>query len=75
MHRLSKNKVFDNQIIILTMIIEEGRAKDGKIIDKEGIKDGKIIEGINKIKMVNPIKMGIIEMVIIKIMDIGKEEI
>jgi hypothetical protein len=25
--------------------------------------------------MVNPIKMGIIEMVIIKIMDIGKEEI
>jgi len=57
------------------MIIEEGRAKDGKIINKEGIKDGKIIEGINKIKMVNPIKMGIIEMVIIKIMDIGKEEI
>jgi hypothetical protein len=55
---LSKNKVFDNQIIILTTTSKEGRVKDGKIIDKEIIKDGKIIEGIDKIKMANLAKMG-----------------
>jgi hypothetical protein len=33
------------------MTTKEGRAKDGKIIDKEEIKDGKIIEGIDKIEM------------------------
>jgi hypothetical protein len=40
---LSKNKVFDNQIIILATTSKEGRTKDGEIIDKEGIKDCKII--------------------------------
>jgi hypothetical protein len=43
------------------MITEEGRAKDGEIIDKEGIKDGKIIKGIEKIEMANLTKMGLIE--------------
>jgi hypothetical protein len=62
------------------MTIEEGRAKDGKIIDKEEIKDGKIIKGINKIEMVSLAKMGIIEMILIeititKIMKIDKEGI
>jgi hypothetical protein len=41
LNKLSKKKVFHNQIIILTTTIEKGRAKDGEIIDKEGIKDGK----------------------------------
>jgi hypothetical protein len=50
---LSKNKVFDNQIIILITTTEEGRTKDGKIINKEGIKDAQIIEGIDKIEMAN----------------------
>ncbi len=52
------------------MITEERRANDGKITNKEGIKDGKIIEGINKIEMANPI-----EMVIMGIMEINNEEI
>ncbi len=37
-NRLSKNKFFDNQIIILGMTIEKGRTKDGEIINKEKIK-------------------------------------
>jgi hypothetical protein len=57
------------------MITKEGRAKDGKITNKEGIKDGKIIEGINKIKIANPIKMGLTKMVIIRIMEINNEEV
>jgi len=45
------------------MIAEEQRIRDGEITNKEGIKDGKIIEGIDKIEMANPTKMGITEMV------------
>jgi hypothetical protein len=77
---LNKNKVFDNQITILTTTTKERRAKDGEIIDKEGIKDGKIIEGINKIELANLAKMGIIETIIAeiittKIKEIGTEGI
>jgi hypothetical protein len=62
------------------MTTEEGRAKDGEIIDKEEIKDGRIIEGIDKIKMVSLTKISITEMLIIEIiiteiMEIGKEGI
>jgi hypothetical protein len=39
------------------MTIEERRANNGEIIDKEEIKDGKIIEGINKIEMASLTKM------------------
>jgi len=52
------------------MITKEQRVGDGEITNKEGIKDGKIIEGIDKIEMANPTKMGITEMV-----EIDKEEI
>jgi hypothetical protein len=52
------------------MITKEGRAKDGEITDKERIKDGKIIKGINKIEMTNLTKI-----LITKIMEIHKEEI
>jgi hypothetical protein len=55
------------------MIIEEGRAKDGKIIDKEGIKDGKIIKGIDKIEMASLAEMGITKIITIEIMEIGKK--
>jgi hypothetical protein len=77
---LNKNKFFDNQIIILTTTTKEGITKDGEIIDKEGIKDGKIIEGINKIKLANLAKMGITKMIIAeiittKIKEISKEGI
>jgi len=62
------------------MITKEQKTKDGEIIDKEGIKDGKIIKDINKIKMANLVEMGIIKMTIngiitTKIMEIGKEGI
>ncbi len=57
------------------MTTKERRMKDGKIIDKEKIKDGKIIEGINKIEMASLTKMGIIEIIITKIMEIDKEGI
>ncbi len=33
------------------MTTKEGKAKDGEIIDKEEIKDGKTIKGIDKIEM------------------------
>lgn len=69
-NRLNKNKIINNQIIILFTTIEEGKAKDGKIIDKEEIKDGKIIKGVDKIEMASLAEMGIIE-----IMEIGKEGI
>jgi hypothetical protein len=59
---LSKNKVFEGQIIILATTSKEGIAKDGKII-----------EGIDK--MASLAKMGITEMVITKIMEIDKEGI
>lgn len=81
MNRLSKNKVFGSWIIIiLDMIIEEGRAKDGKTITKDGMKDGKIIEVINMIKMASLVKMGItkttiIGIITIEIMEINKEVI
>jgi len=62
------------------MITKEQKTKDGEIIDKEGIKDGKIIKDINKIKMANLVEMGIIKMTITgiittEIMEIGKEGI
>jgi len=62
------------------MIIEEGRAKDGKTITKDGMKDGKIIEVINMIKMASLVKMGItkttiIGIITIEIMEINKEVI
>ncbi len=57
------------------MMTEEGKTKDDEIIDKEGIKDGKIIKGINKIEMVNLAKLGIIEIITIEIMEIDKEGI
>jgi hypothetical protein len=41
------------------MITKDGRAKDGKRINKDGIKDGKIIEVINKIEMASLVKMSI----------------
>jgi hypothetical protein len=69
---LYKNKIFDSQIIILATTTKEGRAKDGEIIDKEEIKDGKIIEGIDKIKMANLVKMGITKIIIIEIMETTK---
>jgi pimeloyl-CoA synthetase len=80
LNRLSNNKKFNNQIIILVTTTEEGRTKDGKIIDKEGIKDEKIIKGIEKIEMASLAEMGITKMVIVeiittKIMEIGKEGI
>jgi hypothetical protein len=41
---LSKTKVFGNHIIIiLVMITKDGRTKDGETINRDGIKDGKII--------------------------------
>jgi hypothetical protein len=68
---LSKNEVFGSQIIIiLTMITEKGKAKDGKTINKDGMKDGKILEVIDKIKMASLVEMGIT-----KIMEINKEVI
>jgi hypothetical protein len=62
------------------MITKDGKAKDGETINKDGIKDGKIIKVIDKIKMANLAKMGIIRMAItriitIKIMEIDKEGI
>jgi len=57
------------------MTIEEGKIKDDKIIDKKEIKDGKIIEGINKIVMDNPVDPGITKMVIIEIIEVNKEGI
>ncbi len=69
-NKLSKNKVFGSQIIILITTTENGRAKDGEIINKEGIKDAQIIEGIDKIEMASLAKM-----CITKIMEIGKEGI
>ncbi len=75
MNKLSKNKIFGSKIIILIIIIEEGRAKDGEVTDKEAIKDDKIIEGIDKITMANLTEMGITKILIIKIVEVGKEEI
>jgi hypothetical protein len=49
--------------------------KDGETIDKEGIKDGNLIEHIDKIKMANLAEMGITKMVIAKIITIEKMEI
>jgi hypothetical protein len=43
------------------MITEEGRAKDGKTNDKDGMKDGKKIKVINKIKMASLVEMGTTE--------------
>ncbi len=73
LNKLSKNKIINNQIIILTMTTKEGKIKDGEVIDKKEIKDGKTIEGINKIMMDNVVNLGITKMVTIKIMEVSKE--
>jgi hypothetical protein len=62
------------------MITEERKAKYGKTIDMDKIKDGKIIQDIDKIKMASLAKMAIIEMAITiisitEIMEIDKEGI
>jgi hypothetical protein len=62
------------------MIIKDKRTKDGETIDRDGIKDGKIIKVIDKIKMASLVEMGITKTAIIgiittKIMEIGKEGI
>jgi len=75
LNKLSKHKIIDNQIIILITITKEGKVKDGKIIDKKEIKDGKTIKGIDKIVMDNVVDLGITKMVIVKIMEVGKEGI
>jgi hypothetical protein len=55
------------------MTTKEGKIKDGEVIDKKEIKDGKTIEGINKIMMDNVVNLGITKMVTIKIMEVSKE--
>jgi hypothetical protein len=62
------------------MITEEGRAKHGETITKDGMKDGKIIKVINKIKMANLVEIGITKTIITgiittEIMEISKEVI
>jgi len=54
-------------IFILIMTTEEGKVKDGEIIDKKKIKDGKTIKGINKIEMYNLANLVITKMAITKI--------
>ncbi len=75
LNKLNKNKIIDNQIIILTMTTKEGKVKDGEIIDKKEIKDGKTIKGIDKIVMDNLIDLGVTKMVTIEIMEVDKEGI
>ncbi len=41
------------------MITKDERTKDGKTIDRDGIKDGKIIKVIDKIKMASIVEKGI----------------
>jgi hypothetical protein len=43
------------------MITKDKKAKDGKTIDRDKIKDGKIIKVIDKIEMASLTKMGIAE--------------
>ncbi len=79
-NKLSKSKIIDSWIIILLMTIEEGKIKDGDIIDKKEIKDGETIKGIGMIKMDNQVDLRIIEItlteiVIIEITEVGKEGI
>jgi hypothetical protein len=57
------------------MTTKEGKVKDGEIIDKKEINDGKKIKGINKIMMDNLVDLGITEMVTIEIMEVSKEGI
>ncbi len=57
------------------MITKDERAKDGNTIDREEIKDGKIIEVIDKIKMASLAEMGITGMIIIRIITIEIMEI
>jgi hypothetical protein len=56
------------------MIIEERKSKDGKTINMDKIKDGKIFQDIDKIEM-GITKMAIIGISTIEIMEIGKEGI
>jgi hypothetical protein len=73
---LSKNEVLGSQIrIILTMITKKGKAKDGETINKDRMKDGKIIKVIDKIKMASLVEMGITKIIITEIMEISKEVI
>jgi hypothetical protein len=62
------------------MMTKDRKAKDGETINRDEIKDGKIIEVINKIKMVNLVEMGIsimiiTQIIITEIMEIDKEGI
>jgi hypothetical protein len=57
------------------MITKDERAKDGNTIDREEIKDGKIIEVIDKIKMASLAEMGITGTIIIRIITIEIMEI
>jgi hypothetical protein len=56
------------------MITKEGRAKDGKIIDNNRMKDGKIIKVIDKNKMASLVEMAITEMDITKIITTKRME-
>jgi len=57
------------------MITKDERAKDGNTIDRDEIKDGKIIEVIDKIKMASLAEMGITGTIIIRIITIEIMEI
>jgi hypothetical protein len=57
------------------MMTKNEKAKDGEIIDKDGMKDGKIIEVIDKINMANLVEMGVTGIITTEIMEIGKEVI
>ncbi len=57
------------------MITKEGRAKDGKIIDNNRMKDVKIIQVIDKNEMASLVEMAIIEMDITKIITTKRMEL
>ncbi len=57
------------------MITKKGKAKDGETINKDRMKDGKIIKVIDKIKMASLVEMGITKIIITEIMEISKEVI
>jgi hypothetical protein len=64
--QLDNNLSYDNR---------RRESEDGEIIDKDIIKDGKIIKGIDKIKMASLAKVAITEIITTKIMEINKEGI
>ncbi len=57
------------------MITKEGRAKDGKIIDNNRMKDVKIIQVIDKNEMASLVEMAITEMDITKIITTKRMEL